>query len=44
MLDGSGAIVDIGENEISMEIPLMLTNLVSFFKDMRLKYKDDRGT
>jgi hypothetical protein len=39
-----GAIVTIGENEISMDIPLMLTNLVSFFKDIRLKYNDGRGT
>jgi hypothetical protein len=27
-----------------MDIPSMLTNLVSFFKDMRLKYNDGRGT
>ncbi len=44
MLNDGGAIVTIGENEISMDIPLMLTNLVSFFKDMRLKYNDGRGT
>ncbi len=27
-----------------MDISLMLTNLVSFFKDMRLKYNNGRGT
>ncbi len=27
-----------------MDIPIMLTNLVSFFKDMHLKYNDGRGT
>jgi hypothetical protein len=43
-LDDGSAIVTIGKNEISMDIPLMLTNLVSFFKDMRLKYNDGRGT
>ncbi len=42
--DNGGAIVTIKENEISMDIPLMLKNLVSFFKDMRLKYNDGRGT
>jgi hypothetical protein len=42
--DNGGAMVTIGENEISMDIPLMLTNLVSFFKDMRFKYNDGRGT
>jgi hypothetical protein len=31
-LDGGGAIVMIGENEIFMDICLMLTNLVSFFQ------------
>jgi hypothetical protein len=44
-LDDNGvAIITIRENEISMDIPLTLTNLVSFFKDMRLKYNDGRGT
>ncbi len=43
-LDDSGAIVTIGENVISMDIPLMLTNLVSFCKGMCLKYNDSRGT
>ena len=42
--DNGGAIVTIRENEISMGISLMLTNLVSFFKDMCLKYNDGRGT
>jgi hypothetical protein len=44
MLEDSGAIVTIGENEISMDILLMLTNLVSFSKDMRLKYNNCKGT
>ncbi len=43
MLDDGGAIVLIGENEISMDIPLTLTNPVSFFKD-RLKYNNGGGT
>jgi hypothetical protein len=30
--DNGGAIVTIGEKEISMDIPLTITNLVSFFK------------
>ncbi len=42
--DNGGAIVTIIEKEISMDIPLMLTNLVSLSKDMRLKYNDGRGT
>jgi hypothetical protein len=43
-LNDCDAIVTIRENEISMDIPLMLTNLVSFFKDMHLKYNNCRGT
>jgi hypothetical protein len=43
-LNDGGAIVTIRENEIPMDISLMLTNLVSFFKDMRLKYNNGRGT
>jgi hypothetical protein len=37
MLNGGGATVTIRENEISMDIPLTLTNLISFFIDMHLK-------
>jgi hypothetical protein len=43
-LNDGGAIVTNGENEISIDIPLMFTNLVSFFKDMCLKDNDGRGT
>ncbi len=42
--DNGGAIVTIRENEISMDILLMITNLVSFFNDLHLKYNDGRGT
>jgi hypothetical protein len=44
MLNDGGAIVTIRENEISMDIPLTLTNLVSVSKDMGLEYNDGRGT
>jgi hypothetical protein len=44
MLNDGGAIVTIGENEIYMDTPLTLTNLVSFFKDMHLNYNNGRGT
>jgi len=37
-------ILTIGDNEVTLDIPVMLTNLVSFFKDMKLKYNDGQGT
>ena len=42
--DNGGGILTIGEDEVTLDIPLMLTNLVSFFKDMKLKYNDGQGT
>jgi hypothetical protein len=41
--DGNN-ILTIGDNEVTLEMPVMLTNLVSFFKDMKLKYNDGQGT
>ena len=44
-LDNNGNnILTIGDNEVTLDIPVMLTNLVSFLKDMRLKYNDGQGT
>jgi hypothetical protein len=37
-------ILTIGDNEVTLEMPVTLTNLVSFFKDMKLKYNDGQGT
>ncbi len=42
--DNGDGILTIGEDEINLDIPIMLTNLVSFFKDMKLKYNDGQGT
>jgi len=44
-LDNNGNnILSIGDNEVTLDIPEMLTNLVSFFKDMKLKYNGGQGT
>jgi len=37
-------ILTIGDNEVTLDMPVMLTNHVSFFKDMKLKYNDGQGT
>ena len=37
-------ILTIGDNLITLDMPVTLTNLVSFFKDMKLKYNDGQGT
>ena len=42
--DNGNNILTIGDNEATLDIPLMLTNLVSFFKDMKLRYNDGQGT
>ena len=42
--DNRNNILTIGDNEVTLDIPLTLTNLVSFFKDMNLKYSDGQGT
>ena len=44
MDDNGNNILTIGDNEVTLDAPVMLTNLVSFFKDMRLKYNDGQGT
>ena len=41
--DGS-TLVYISEDEVSLDIPITLTNLVSFFQGMRLRYNDGQGT
>jgi hypothetical protein len=41
--DGNN-ILTIRDNEVMLEMPVTLTNLVSFFKDMKLKYNDGQGT
>jgi hypothetical protein len=42
--DNGGGILTVREDEVTLDIPIMLTNLVSFFKDMKLKYNDGQGT
>jgi hypothetical protein len=42
--DDGGSILTIGEDEVTLDIPIMLTNLVSFFKEVKLKYNDGQGT
>jgi hypothetical protein len=37
-------ILTIGDNFITLDMPVTLTNLISFFKDMKLKYNDGQGT
>jgi hypothetical protein len=41
--DGS-ALVYISDDNISLDIPMTLTNLVSFFQGMCLRYNDGQGT
>ena len=41
--DGS-ALVYISDNKNSLDVPVTLTNLVSFFQGMRLGYNDGQGT
>jgi hypothetical protein len=36
--------VYISDDEVSLDIPVTLTNLVSFFQGMRLRYNDGQGT
>jgi hypothetical protein len=42
--DNGSAIVYVSNNEISLEVSMTLTNLVSFFQGMRLHYNDSQGT
>ena len=42
--DDGSTLVYVSENEISLDIPMTLTNLVSFFQGMRLRYNDGQGT
>jgi hypothetical protein len=36
-------ILTIKDKEVTLEVPVTLTNLVSFFKDTKLKYNDGQG-
>jgi hypothetical protein len=38
------AITYVSENEVLMDVPVTLTNLISFFDGMRLHYNDGNGT
>jgi hypothetical protein len=42
--DNGNNILTIGDNEVTLDVPVTLTNLVSFLKDMRLKYNNGQGT
>ena len=42
--DNINGILTVGQNEVKMDTPLMLINLVSFFKDMKLTYNNGQGT
>ncbi len=42
--DNGGGILTIEEDEVTSDIPIMLINLVSFIKDLKLKYNDGQGT
>jgi hypothetical protein len=43
-IKSDGAIVYAGEKEITIDIPVTLSNLISFFDGMKLKYNDGNGT
>jgi hypothetical protein len=43
-ITSDGAIIYAGENETMIEIPVTLSNLISFFDRMKLKYHDGNGT
>jgi hypothetical protein len=43
-IKSDGAIVYAGENEITIDIPVTLSNLISFFDGMKLKYNNGNGS
>ena len=43
-ITSDGAIIYAGENETMIDIPVTLSNLISFFDRMKLKYHDGNGT
>jgi hypothetical protein len=43
-IKSDGAIVYAGENKITIDIPVTLSNLISFFDGMKLKYNNGNGT
>jgi hypothetical protein len=43
-INENGAIVYVTKNKISMDILVTLTNLISFFDDMKLRYNDGNRT
>jgi hypothetical protein len=44
IIDDNGGIVYAYDNGITLDVPLTLTNLISFFTGMHLRYNDGRGT
>jgi len=44
VLDDGSTLVYVSEDKICLDIPMTLTNLVSFFQGMRLRYNDGQGT
>jgi len=42
--DDGSTLVYVSEDKICLDIPMTLTNLVSFFQGMRLRYNDGQGT
>jgi hypothetical protein len=44
VLDDGSTLVYVSEDKICLDIPMTLTNLVSFFQGMRLPYNDGQGT
>jgi hypothetical protein len=42
--EGAGLGTVLGNGDVSLDIPLKLTNLVSFLQGMKLKYNDGLGT
>jgi hypothetical protein len=43
VLENGSALVYISDNKISLDVPMTLTNLVSFFQGMHLGYNDGQG-
>jgi hypothetical protein len=44
IIDEDGGIVHMNDDDMTLDIPLTLTNLISFFTGMYLRYNDGKGT
>jgi hypothetical protein len=44
IIDEDGGIVYINGDDMTLDVPLTLTNLISFFTGMHLRYNDGKGT